>query len=111
MSVLTVGEIRAGIEGVDESRKRRLLVLWLEELRSAYRDRILPVTADIADERGRMSARRRRRGRPLAAIDGLIAATARVHGLVLATRNLRDCADLELDLWDPWTDPRPRAAR
>lgn len=110
VSVLTVGEIRAGIEALEPSRKRRLLGLWLDELRSAYRDRILPVSAEIAEEWGRMSARRRRLGRPLAAVDGLIAATARVHDLVLATRNLRDFGDLDLDLWDPWSDPRPASA-
>lgn len=69
------------------------------------------MSPEIADEWGRMSARRRRLGRPLAAVDELIAASARVHGLVLATRNLRDFAELDLDLWDPWSDPPPAAGR
>ncbi len=107
LSVLTIGEIRAGIERLEPGRRRRRLTAWLDDLVESYSDRILPVTAAVALEWGRMTAARRRRGHPLPAVDGLIAATARVHDLVVATRNKRDFSGLGIELLDPWSDPLP----
>ena len=70
---------------------------WLQEIRRAYAETILPVTEAIALEWGGISAIRTRN-----VGDGLIAATAMVHGLHLVTRNTRDFEDLPLTLINPW---------
>ncbi|MGK5532579.1 type II toxin-antitoxin system VapC family toxin [Streptomyces sp. URMC 129] len=87
LSALIIGEIRKGIENIrhrDGARARRLDA-WLDDLGQRYADRVLPVTADIADAWGRLSA-----PHPVPAIDGLLAATALVHDLTLVTRNVKD---------------------
>ncbi|MFO1067950.1 MAG: type II toxin-antitoxin system VapC family toxin [Geminicoccaceae bacterium] len=107
ISVLTLGEIRSGIERLPENDKRRALTHWLAELRERYASRILVVDADVADRWGSLAADLAQRGRPLPAVDLLLAATALTHGLAIATRNVRDFAATGVDLVDPWTDELP----
>ena len=100
MSVLTIGEIR---RGVDSLRRRddfaaHALERWLRRLIADHGDRILPVTLPIAEEWGRLSA-----PDPLPVIDGLLAATAKLHDLTLATRNVKDVARTGISLFDPHT--------
>ncbi|WP_432836754.1 type II toxin-antitoxin system VapC family toxin [Dactylosporangium sp. CA-092794] len=99
VSVLTLGEIRQGIERIRRRDAPHAGVLdrWLERLATVYRDRVLTVSADIADEWGRLQA-----FDPPPAIDGLIAATAKVHHLVLVTRNVRDVARTGVQLVNPF---------
>src|SRR5919202_6139024 len=80
LSVLVVGEIRQGIERLRRRDPRQAVVfeVWLATLRRDYADRILPVTAEVAEEWGRLNV-----PDPVPAIDGLLAATANVHGFVL----------------------------
>jgi toxin FitB len=89
LSVLVTGEIRRGIETI---RRRdpvaaTALERWLREVETQFEDRILPVDGMVADRWGRLMAER-----PVSTIDGLLAATSLVHGLTLATRNVRDVA-------------------
>jgi toxin FitB len=88
VSSLVVGEIRYGVERVRRRDPAQADVLerWLAGLLDAYRDRILPVTSDVAEEWGRMNAS----PQPLPIVDGLMAATAKVHRLTLVTRNVAD---------------------
>lgn len=103
VSVLTVGEIAKGIEGLAEGKRRRELESWLaHELRPRFEGRILPVDSDVAELWGRLSAERRAAGHPLPVIDGLLAATARHHRLTLVTRNMKDFENLGVVLEDPW---------
>ena len=74
------------------------LTEWLEQLRQDHSDRILPVTDRIALEWGRIAALR-----PRGDIDGLIAATAIVHDLILVTRNVKDFEDIAVSLINPWS--------
>src|SRR5690349_21477499 len=86
LSVLALGEIRRGIERIrprDQSQARAL-DRWLDRLTVAYRGRILPITIDIAQEWGRLGPP----GQPSPVVDGLLAATAKVHRLTLVTRNI-----------------------
>lgn len=102
LSVLTLGEIRKGIEGLGDDERRMALLDWLEtDLPAFFAGRILPVDAPVADRWGRLVAAA---GRPLPAIDSLLAATALAHDLVLVTRNSRDFSGLPLQLINPWTE-------
>jgi predicted nucleic acid-binding protein len=87
LSVLTVGEVRNGIERIRRRDRPAAASLerWLREIVGAHQDRILPIDQAICEEWGRLSV-----PDPLPVIDGLLAATAAVHGLVLATRNVQD---------------------
>jgi predicted nucleic acid-binding protein len=67
----------------------RALEKWLSTLSQSYADRILPIDLAVADEWGRMSAKR-----PVSTVDALLAATAKVHQMMLVTRNVADVADL-----------------
>ncbi len=101
LSVLTLGELRKGVEGLPEGDRKRRLLDWLEvELPAYFAGRVLPVDASVADRWGRLLAQA---GRPVPAIDSLLAATALVHGLTLVTRNRRDFQHPELTVLDPWT--------
>lgn len=100
LSVLTLGELRKGIE----NRRRRdeptaaALELWLAELESAYSENLLPVDQATADCWGRLNA-----PNPLPAVDSLLAATAITHGLTLVTRNVRDVQRTGVDLLNPFS--------
>ena len=87
-SVLTLGEIRKGIETATDKRRREKLRLWLEhELPAWFEGRVLPVDLAVADRCGRLLAEA---GRPIPSIDSLLAATALHHELRLVTRNAGD---------------------
>ena len=84
LSALTLGEIRKSVEKVLEPQRREKLRLWLEhDLRDWFGPRILPIGPDVADHWGRLLAQA---GRPVPAIDSLLAATALHHDLRLVTR-------------------------
>lgn len=89
LSVLVVGELRRGIESVRRRDPKQAVALdrWLTRITRDHGDRILPVDGRVADQWGRLTAKR-----PGSVIDSLMAATALVHGLVLVTRNLKDVA-------------------
>jgi predicted nucleic acid-binding protein len=103
LSVLTLGELRKGIDAMADAARRLSLLDWLEtELPAFFAGRILPIDAAVADRWGRIVAQA---GRPVPAVDSLLAATAAQHGLVLVTRNLRDVQDLGVPVLNPWTPP------
>jgi toxin FitB len=99
LSVLTIGEIRRGIESL---RRRdlaaaRALDSWILRLVTEHDERILPVDLPIVEEWGRLGI-----PDPLPVIDGLLAATAKVHGLTLATRNIKDVSRTRIRLVNPF---------
>ena len=101
LSVLTLGELRKGIEVLADTQRRMTLTDWLEtDLPSFFTGRILAVDAQVADRWGKLIAAA---GRPLPAIDSLLGATAAQHGLSMVTRNERDFAALGLDVINPWS--------
>jgi predicted nucleic acid-binding protein len=100
LSVLTLGEIRKGVEALTDSGRRTVLSEWLErELPVFFADRLLPIDAGVAHQWGQLLAEA---GRSLPAIDSLLAATALHHNLVLVTRNLKDFAGLPVQVLNPW---------
>lgn len=101
LSVVTVGEIRQGIEQVRRRDPLQAghLSRWLDDLGRVYADRILAVDVPVAEEWGRLRALR-----SLPVLDALIAATARVRGLTLVTRNEKDFAGLGVTTLNPAVD-------
>lgn len=100
LSVLTLGEIRKGIESLPNSKRRLSLRDWLEvELPAFFSGRILPIDAPVVDRWGRLLARIKRTA---PAIDSLIAATVLQHDLTLVTRNAADFKFPELSVINPW---------
>jgi predicted nucleic acid-binding protein len=99
LSALTLGEIRRGIESIRrrDSAAASVLESWLGRIAEAHRDRIVPVDRAIAEEWGRMNA-----PDPLPVVDGLLAATAKVAGLTLATRNTDDIARSGVSFFNPF---------
>jgi len=99
ISVLTLGELRKGV-----AKKRRAdtiaadaLGVWVNGIESRFAGNIVPVTGDIAQVWGELTA-----DRPRSAVDTLIAATAIVHGLTVVSRNVTDFEDLPVRLVTPW---------
>lgn len=100
LSVLTLGEIRKGIEALPSGKRKLVLRDWLEvDLPAFFTGRILRVDEAVVDRWGRLLARIKRTA---PAIDSLIAATALQHGLTLVTRNTADFKFPELDVINPW---------
>ncbi len=99
LSVLVVGEIRTGIERIRrrDDRAARALDRWLRELLRTHEERILPIDLAVAEEWGRLNAPAR-----VSVVDGLLAATAKVHDLSLATRNVRDVVPAAVRLVNPF---------
>ncbi|KAA1182447.1 type II toxin-antitoxin system VapC family toxin [Rhizobium tropici] len=99
LSVITLGEIMRGIALKRKSDPRTAAHLdeWLRKLRHDHRNRILPITDQIAVEWGRIAAQR-----PRGDADGLIAATAIVHDLIVVTRNIGDFDDTGASIVNPW---------
>lgn len=105
-SVVTLGEIRLGIENLPTGRRRSDLERWLDNGMPAwFEENLLPVTKEIADLWGRLTIRAKRSSVNLPVADGLIAATALTHGLTIVTRNLRDFMPSGVELFNPWDDP------
>ena len=102
VSVFTFGEIQSGIESITEGPKRNKLLLWFGELQEAFDGNILPFDTDTALLWGRTHGRLMNTGRPIPLMDGLIAATALRHNMVLVTRNRPDFAPIGVDIFDPW---------
>ena len=100
VSVITLGELRSGVERMADGKRRERVRVWLEQtLVDWLGDRALPVSLAVADRWGRLTASVKR---PLPAIDSLLAATAIANGLRIVTRNVRDFALPGVEVIDPW---------
>lgn len=103
LSVLTLGEIRRGISLLRDAARRVRLEAWLAgDVVVRFQSRILPVSQQVADRWGRLSANASAEGLPLSVADGLLAATALQHNLVLVTRNTKDVLPTGVPLFNPW---------
>ncbi len=102
LSVLTIGEIRLGIERLrrKDTAQADLLEQWLRGLHVAYRDHLVDVDADVAEEWGRLNVPDQ-----LPVIDGLLAASAKVRGWTLVTRNVADLGRSGISLLNPFEPP------
>lgn len=100
-SVVVLGEIRRGIElkRRRDPEQARGFDRWFAQMRTRLGDRVLPIDEPIAEAWALLSI-----PDPLPLIDGLLAATAKVHGLTLVTRNIADVARTDVSTFDPFTD-------
>ena len=104
ISVITVTELRYGIDRLAPGVRRRRLDDWLrDDLALRFEGRVLSVDAAIADVTGKIMARRDALGRPIGTMDAFIAATAEFHDLTLVTRNVADFEPSAMKIVSPWT--------
>jgi predicted nucleic acid-binding protein len=101
LSVLVVGEIRKGVERVRrrDRASAQALETWLRQITTAYAERVLPITTEIAEAWGRLNV-----PDPLPVIDSLLSATAQVHGMTVATRNVADISRTGVPVLNPFDD-------
>ncbi len=102
ISVLSLGEIRKGIDKLKASVRKTGLDTWFNQVVLSSQGRILPIDHDTAMIWGEITARAEKKGRSIPTIDGLIAATALRHGLHLMTRNVTDFEATGVLLVNPW---------
>lgn len=104
ISVVTLAELRTGVERLAAGVKRKRLEEWLQdELPVRFEGRILAIDPIVADACGKIVARCQDLGRPIEAMDAFIAATAEVHRLTLVTRDVSDFKPALKSVLNPWT--------
>lgn len=102
VSVLTLGEIEQGISRIRDRGDRAqaaALERWLRDVELGFADRVLPITLQVASAWGRQQ-----HAQPIPVIDGLIAATARVNGFTVVTRNVKDFERSGVQVFNPFED-------
>jgi len=105
LSVITIGEIRKGIEKLPPSKRREAVKEWLEaDLLLRFQGRILEITTDVMLIWGELTGRLEKEGRPITAIDSLIAAIAVQGDYCLVTRNERDFQHTGVRIINPWKE-------
>jgi predicted nucleic acid-binding protein len=105
LSVVTLAELRRGIERLPICARRTRLEAWLShELPLRFEKRVLPIDPPVADAWGRIVSRSQAQGRTIHARDAFLAASADVHGLTLVTRNISDFDALGQTLLNPWAE-------
>ena len=103
LSVITLGELRHGIERMADGSRRRRIDAWLrDELPLRFEDRVLAIDDAVADARGKVMAQREAQGRRMGLMDAFLAATGQVHALTLVTRNTSDLASSVPAILNPW---------
>ena len=106
LSVITIGELRKGIEKLAPSRRKDELTAWLDhDLLRRFAGHIVMITTEVMLVWGELTGRLEREGKPLAAIDSLIAASALEGKYTLVTRNEADFQHTGVSLINPWNVP------
>ena len=109
ISVVTLAELADGASSAPSEQRRVELIGWLEEdVIPYFADRTLQLTSAILTDWLRLTRILASRRDTRKAPDLLIASTARVHNLIVVTRNVRDFADTGVTVYDPWVDATHR---
>lgn len=104
LSAITVGEIIKGIEKLPSSKRKQELHAWLQEdLLIRFDNKIISLDIRVLIEWGKLTARVETAGKPMPAIDSLIAATVLTHELTLITRNVSDFEAAGIEIVNPWS--------
>jgi len=103
ISVLTIGELHKGIEKLSESKRKGKLHNWVEnDLKERFWNKIIDIDIQVAMIWGKIQGMTERVGKPMPAIDSLIAATGITHHLTVVTRNTSDMKESGAVLLNPW---------
>lgn len=103
LTTVSEAELRYGAAIMPAGKRRTLMMAAIDGLlREDFRARILPFDSAAASEYARIGAERKAAGRPISQFDCQIAATARAHGAMLATRNVTDFEGCGIRIVDPW---------
>ncbi len=103
LSVITIGEIKSGIEKLNDGHKKSKLLHWLEnDLLIRFQGRIISIDTEIMLQWGVIQNRLTQIGKPLPIMDSLIGATSQVKNLLLLTRNEKDFRNLDLKIVNPF---------
>ena len=103
ISALTLGELTRSVRSYASVSRREELSKWIaDDLPRQFRGRLYDMDEEVVTEWGKLAADSKLQGRELPVIDGLLLATAKVHGLTFVTRNESDCAARGIDVLNPW---------
>lgn len=102
LSAVTLGELRFGIDLLEDGKRKNNLLTWYAQLCLSYREHVVVPSLKICELWGTLRAERKRLGQPLSMADGLIAATALHESMALVTRNTKDFQSLGVDIINPW---------
>ncbi len=103
LAAISIGELKRGVERLADGKRKRFLQNWLlESVIKRFGERVLPLNLDVFVRWGEMQAEVEKQGKPLPAIDGLIAATALHYRLTVVTRNVRDMEASGVAFLNPW---------
>lgn len=102
--MITFGELNKGIEKLPDSKRKSQLIKWIQfDLLLRFRNRIIGINLEVANEWGKVLASSEKVGRPLPAIDTLIAVSAIINGMTVVTRNIKDIEGTGAALINPWS--------
>jgi predicted nucleic acid-binding protein len=102
ISAMTWGELNRGVDRMTASKRRSELTQWLDQLVIGFEDRVLAFDQTVARAWSQMTVHAEANGKPMAAFDSIIAATARAYDCKLVTRNVRDFAQAGVEIVNPW---------
>jgi toxin FitB len=102
VSAMTIAEIGRSVAKLPASHRQTELSAWLQQIKVGFDNRMLAFTVETASAWALMCANAEAKGKPMAAFDSIIAATALEHSLALVTRNVRDFEQAPVVLINPW---------
>lgn len=102
VSAITLGEINRGINKLPDGRKRNELISWFDNIQQFFQYQTYTIDTKISLKWGEMTAVMEKKGKRLSTADGLIAATAYIHGAILVTRNTKDFESVPIQILNPW---------
>jgi predicted nucleic acid-binding protein len=103
LSVITIGEIKSGIEKLDNGDKKKTLLHWLEnDLLIRFKDRVVSVDISVMLKWAEIHQKSRKQGTPLPVMDSLIGATCKVNNMTLITRNEKDFKHIDIEIINPF---------
>jgi len=103
LSVITIGEIKSGIEKLQDHNKKTTLLTWLhDDLLNRFSGRIVDIDVEIMLEWGKLNQKLKCIGKPMPIMDSLIASTSSSKNFILVTRNEKDFQNLDINIINPF---------